>query len=65
VVAEGAEALRHYREQFPEVDAFVARLTPEGQKAMRKAQNLASQVGGKALAQSRIPAVHYPSPDPQ
>lgn len=61
---EGASALAHYRRAFPAVEALVKRLPPDGQKAMRKAQNVASQVGGKALEHSRVHTFHHPSPEP-
>lgn len=61
---EGASALVHYRESFPGVEALLKKLPAEGQAALRKAQNAPSQVGGKALATSRIHTFHYSSPDP-
>jgi hypothetical protein len=60
---EGSIALNHYRDDSPEVQRFIKSLPTEAQKAMRKAANVASQVGGQALPHSRDRTFHYPSPD--
>jgi hypothetical protein len=61
---EAASALNHYKEQSAEVAEFLRKLPPDAQKDMKRAANIASQIGGKALQHSRDRTFHYPSPDP-
>lgn len=64
-LVEGAASLKSYRDTFPEVEDLLRKLPPDGQKALRKAANAGSQVGGKALPHSRNRTFHYPSPEPK